>query len=187
MHAHAQVKVLPYHELRFVHFTLSNFRRGVGGDIDYVATSPLGIVWTVDFNKNMPICNAANPATLMQLPTPRGFAEFDGRPQVVQLLPEWCTDTACWKVGPSVWQRQHTCLPVCVRLRVHACMCMRAHVCLCVHVCACVCVRVRVCVRAGACVRVSMCVCVWAPAHASALTCACLCGYRIICVVCACA
>lgn len=97
-----KVKVLPLHELRLVHFTASNFRRGTGGDIDYVAASPNGIVWTVDFNKNMPICIMPNPATLMQLPTPSGFPEFDGRPQVVKLLPQWCTDSNCWHV--CVWK-----------------------------------------------------------------------------------
>ena len=42
----------PFGEVRLRHFTARNTRRGGGGEIDFIAYSPKGILWTDDLNKN---------------------------------------------------------------------------------------------------------------------------------------
>ena len=68
----------------------------------------------------------------------------------------------------------------CVRMHVHAHVCVRAYVCVraCVHVC--VFVAVCVCLRAHMCACISVCVCVCAHTCVCARVCVCACVHTCV-------
>ncbi|EFJ39696.1 hypothetical protein VOLCADRAFT_120115, partial [Volvox carteri f. nagariensis] len=49
------VVIPPYGEVRLRHFTARNTRRGGSGEVDFIAYSPKGILWTDDLNKNQEV------------------------------------------------------------------------------------------------------------------------------------
>ncbi|GLI62762.1 hypothetical protein VaNZ11_005504 [Volvox africanus] len=91
-----KVVIKPYGEVRLRHFTARNTRRGGGGEIDFIAFSPQGILWTDDLNKNQIICLHSDPSKLIVLPLPVNFTEFANKSQSVKLWDSYCTQRQCW-------------------------------------------------------------------------------------------
>ncbi|GIL48846.1 hypothetical protein Vafri_5268 [Volvox africanus] len=91
-----KVVIKPYGEVRLRHFTARNTRRGGGGEIDFIAFSPRGILWTDDLNKNQIICLHTDPSKLIVLPLPVNFTEFANKSQSVKLWDSYCTPRQCW-------------------------------------------------------------------------------------------
>ncbi|KAG2440597.1 hypothetical protein HYH02_010177 [Chlamydomonas schloesseri] len=91
-----KVTIPPLGEVRLRHFTARNTRRGGGGEIDFIAYSPKGILWTDDLNKNQIICLHSDPSKLIPLPLPVGFPQFAGQTQNVSLWDSYCASGRCW-------------------------------------------------------------------------------------------
>eukprot|EP00198_Chlamydomonas_reinhardtii_P008449 XP_001697786.1 predicted protein [Chlamydomonas reinhardtii] len=91
-----KVVIPPFGEVRLRHFTARNTRRGGGGEIDFIAYSPKGILWTDDLNKNQIICLHSDPSKLIPLPLPVGFPQFANQTQDVSLWDNYCAAGRCW-------------------------------------------------------------------------------------------
>ncbi|KAG2424242.1 hypothetical protein HXX76_014626 [Chlamydomonas incerta] len=91
-----KVVIPPLGEVRLRHFTARNTRRGGGGEIDFIAYSPKGILWTDDLNKNQIICLHSDPSKLIPLPLPVGFPQFTNQTQDVSLWNNYCAAGRCW-------------------------------------------------------------------------------------------
>ncbi|KAG2488379.1 hypothetical protein HYH03_013068 [Edaphochlamys debaryana] len=92
-----RLRIKPYGEVRLRHFTARNTRKGGGGEIDFIAYSPKGILWTDDLNKNQITCMHSYPEKLVVLPLPVGFPQFDGLTQIVTLQKTSCFGGKCWQ------------------------------------------------------------------------------------------